>query len=182
MRKSQETRYLQTTRLLAAILGIATMSVPALAHEDRAQPFTMGVIIGQAEGSKVRAGKYEQAIERITRSGRRVPTRFADNVNLCVAYTKTHDLEKASESCEAAIAEVKGQENRVSRIKSDRNHEVLAYRADLALALSNRGVLRAATGDTKRARMDFLAAIKLQTRNSWIFENNLDRVEQETPS
>lgn len=180
MKKSHRHKTHTHNAALAALLITATTSMPALADEEPAVPFTMAVIIGEAEGSKVQAGKYEQAIERITRSGRRMPRYFADQLNLCVAYTKTNDIQKASAACEGAIAEVKEEESRVSRSKNDRAPRVLAYRANLALALSNRGVLRAATGDRKRARQDFLAAIELQTRDSWIFENNLNRVEQKT--
>ena len=57
---------------LAALLVIAATSMPALAHDERAAPFTMAVILGEAHGSKVEAGQYEQAIERITESGRRL--------------------------------------------------------------------------------------------------------------
>jgi tetratricopeptide (TPR) repeat protein len=181
MKKTQERRYMHNGAALAALLIIAATSMPALAHDERAAPFTMAVILGEAHGSKVEAGQYEQAIERITESGRRAPEDFADQVNLCVAYVKTKDIRKAGTACDAAVAKVKKQENRVSRIRNNRS-EVRTYRANLALALSNRGVLLAATGDTERAKQDFLAAIDLQTQDSWIFENNLSRVEQVTDS
>ncbi len=182
MKNTQERKHMHNGAALAALLIIATTSMPASAHDERAAPFTMAVIIGEAHGSKVEAGQYEQAIERITKSGRRAPEDFADQVNLCVAYAKTRDIRKASTACDAAVAKVKKQENRVSRIRNDRNKEVRTYRANLALALSNRGVLLAATGDTERAKQDFLAAIDLQTQDSWIFENNLSRVDQVTDS
>jgi len=167
---------------LAALLIAATASMPALAHEDRAVPFTMAVIIDSAHGSKVQVGNYEQAIERITRSGSRTPKSFADQVNLCVAYAKMNDIQKANSACEAAIAKVRKLDSRMARIRNARNQEVLAYRSDLALALSNRGVLMAVAGDKERAKQDFLAAIDLQTRNTWIYENNLKRVDQQTAS
>jgi len=182
MKNTQERKYMHKGAALAALLIIAATSMPASAHDERAAPFTMAVILGEAHGSKVEAGRYEQAIERITESGRRAPEDFADQINLCVAYAKTRNIRKASAACDAAVAEVKKQENRVSRIRNTRNEELRAYRANLALALSNRGVLLAATGNTERAKQDFLAAIDLKTQDSWIFENNLSRVEQVTDS
>lgn len=176
MKKSQKTKHLHNFAALAALLITATTSIPALGHEDQAVPFTMAVILGEAHGSKITAGKYQQAIERITKSGRRLPKYFADQLNLCVAYVKTHEIQKASTACEAAIAEVKKQEARVSRIRNDRNQQVLAYRANLALALSNRGVLLAAIGDAELAKQDFLTAIELQTALTTIVENNLERL------
>jgi len=167
---------------LAALLTATTTSSTAFAHEEESMPFTMAVIIDGAQGAEVQAGRYEKAINRITRSGRRVPKDFAAQVNLCVAYAKTKDLQKASNACDAAIAEVKTQDKRMSRIKNDRNPELLAYRSDLALALSNRGVLLAAIGDTERAKRSFHSAIELGTRNSWIFETNLRRLAQDTSS
>ena len=142
----------------------------------------MAVIVDGAYGDKVEAGHYEKAINRITKNGRRMPKNFAGQVNLCVAYTKTHEIQKASVACEAAIAELREQDSRMSRIGNVRNKELRAYKADLALALSNRGVLLAASGDTERAKQDFVAALELRTKDSWIFENNLRRVDQESTS
>ena len=178
-RKSERT---SKRAALAALVVAATTPIPALAHDDKAALFTMAVIVDEAYGAKVEAGFYERAIDRITRSGRRTPENFAGQVNLCVAYTKTHDIQKANAACEAAIASLKKLDGRMSRIRNDRNQRLLAYKSDLALALSNRGVLLAATGDTERAKQDFHAAIELRTRDSWIFENNLRRVDQESTS
>jgi tetratricopeptide (TPR) repeat protein len=182
MKNRKKSERTSNRAVLAALLVAATTSVPALADDDQTTPFTMAVIIGGAEGDKVEAGHYEKAIDRITRNGRRMPRHFAGQVNLCVAYTKTHEIQKANVACEAAIAELKKQDSRMSRIRNDRNMELRAYKADLALALSNRGVLLAATGDTERARRDFQAALELRTGESWIFENNLRRVNQESAS
>ena len=89
-----------------------------------------------------------------------------------------YEIEKAG----AAIAQVKKQERRVSSINNNRNPEVRTYRANLALALSNRGVLLAATGDAGRAEQDFYAAIALQTRLTPIIESNLERLDQVSAS
>lgn len=110
--------------------------------------------------------------------GRRSNYEFAEQTNLCVAYTKIRDVEKASTACDAAVAQMKEQEDRASRSRSERSAEVRAYRSDLAVALSNRGVLLAATGDAELARKDFRAAMALQTRVASIVEGNLQRLQQ----
>ena len=139
----------------------------------------MTVIINDAHGSKVQSGNYERAIDRITRHGRRVPDRYADQVNLCVAYTKTKEIQKASNVCEAAIASVK-QRERLALNSPKTSSKARAYRTDLAIALSNRGVLRAATGDKDLAKQDFLTALELDTMLTSIVEGNLERLERDS--
>ena len=170
---------MKTTRALvvtcALLLG-PVFSLPVTAEETTAASYTMAVIKNEAHGRRVTAGKYEQAIDKITRGGVRAKDRFADQVNLCVAYTKTKDIENANASCNAALAGLKKQETRATRSKKSPLYG--NYKKDLALALSNRGVLFAVSGDTERAKESFAAAIKLQTSLSHIAESNLERLEQ----
>jgi len=182
MKKSYVMKTKYKYAALGTLLIAATLSAPASAENAQPGEFTMGVISDDAYGITVTKGKYEQAIERITKNGKRLPRSFADQINLCVAYTKSYEIEEAGAACDAAIAQVKKQERRVSRINNNRNPEDRAYRANLALALSNRGVLLAATGDAGRAEQDFYAAIALQTRLTSIIEGNLERLDQMSAS
>ena len=111
--------------------------------------YTMTVIVDAAHGSKVAAGEYERAIEKIT-AGRSSRDAYSKQTNLCVAYTKTGALEKATAACEAALAIV------LDGGRHDRMY--------LALALSNLGVLHAAKGRTDIARRTFREAVELETR------------------
>lgn len=165
---------------LGALLVTATVSAPASAENEAATPFTMAVISNEAYGQRVTSGEFDQAIDNITAGGRRSRDRFADQNNLCVAYTKTSEIKKARIACNAAVARVKKQASWRRTSASDYSGKGQAYRADLTVALSNRGVLLAATGDAELARKDFLAAIELQTRSSSIAESNLERLEQLT--
>ena len=168
---------------LAVVLLVAAIhSSPASAHDSEETPFAMAVIKNDAFGSKVTSGKYEQAISRITRNGRRTPTSFAAQVNLCVAYVKTKSIDKAKSACDAAIAEAKEHESRVANFSRKRSPEALAYRTDLALALSNRGVLMAATGNYDVAERDFRTAIELETSLTAFVANNLERLDNERSS
>lgn len=178
MKKSIETKPQHKPAALAALIIATAISAPAFAHEPEVKPLTMAVIKNVAYGAKVNSGKYEQAIDRITRNGSRAPDSFAEQVNLCVAYTKIKEIEKASTACDAAIALAKARESRVAQMNSDRSPAVRASRSDLAVALSNRGVLLAATGDAELARKDFLTAINFRTDFSKTVAANLDRLDK----
>jgi len=178
MNKSMEMKPKHRYVTFVTLLLAATVSTAALAKSAEVRPFTMAVILDAAHGKKVTSGRYEQAIDRLTRQGTRGSTRFEDQVNLCVAYAKTSEIDKASTACDAAIARVKQRGERALRHRSDRSLAARAYKADLALALSNRGVLKAATGDSELARKDFLDAMELQTDLTPIIENNLERLTQ----
>ena len=128
--------------LLAALLAAAP-----LAAEETDSAYTMTVIIDAAHGSKVAAGKYARAIEKITaRKSGRDP--YSRQTNLCVAYTKTGELDKATTACEAALAITR--DGKIGR----------TYRA---VALSNLGVLHAAKGSRDIARRTFREALDLDS-------------------
>ena len=148
-----------------ACAGFVAVSGSASA-EDNKGAYRMAVIVDAAEGKAVRKGEYDQAIARLTEA-KHYPRndRFARSTNLCVAYTKTGELEKAEVACERAV--MLHAEN---RIESERNH---------ALALSNRGVLRAVKGDVELARADFEAATEIY-RFVRFTKDNLARVAIET--
>ena len=178
MKKSYVMKQKHAYAALGALLFAATVATPVSAEESATTPFTMTVISDAAYGHSVVNGKYERAIDKLTRDGRLLRDEFADQTNLCVAYTKTRDIQKAGDACNAAIANVKKREGRVSRTSNKRSAEFRAYQSNLAVALSNRGVLRAATGDVELAKQDFQTALDLQTRLSTIVEGNLQRLEQ----
>jgi len=178
MKKSYLMKQNHTYAALGALLFTATVAAPVSAEYSATKPFTMTVISDAAYGHSVVSGKYERAIDRLTRDGRLMRDEFADQTNLCVAYTKTRDIKKASDACNAALANVKKHEARVLKKNDARSTEVRAYQSNLAVALSNRGVLLAATGDVELAKQDFLTALDLRTRLSTIVEGNLQRLER----
>ncbi len=168
---------IETTRAFSFVCALLLgFSMPATAEETPAAAYTMTVIKNEAHGRHVTAGKYEQAIDRITRGGTRGKDSFSDQVNLCVAYTKTRDIHNANASCNAALAGLKKREARATRSKKSPLYD--NYKRDLAVALSNRGVLFAVSGDTQRAEESFAAAIRLQTSLSHIAVSNLVRLQQ----
>jgi Flp pilus assembly protein TadD len=142
--------------LLAALF----ISVPIGAQETD-PTYTMTIIIDAAHGNKVAAGKYERAIEKITATkSARDP--YSRHTNLCVAYTKTGELDKATKACEAALAiSLAGNKPRSSYLGSAQSERLArTYRA---LALSNLGVLHAAKGSMDTARDKFRKALELES-------------------
>lgn len=97
-------------------------------------------------------------------------------------HAKTRKIDKASAACDAAIAVARKQQPESRNDGFGRRATERAYEADLALALSNRGVLLAAIGNEQLAKQDFLAAIELRTDLTPIFVNNLERMGRESTS
>ena len=151
-----------STRLSRALALVASLIVAApLSAEATDEAYTMTVIVDAAHGGKVAAGKYERAIERIT-AAKRGGDDYSKQTNLCVAYTKTGALDKATSACEAALAIMLGGRKSHSAYFAPARTEKLD-RVYLALALSNLGVLQAAKGSTDLARKTFLEAVGLDT-------------------
>lgn len=124
--------------------------------------YTMTVLRDTAYGVKIMEQDYEQAIDKINqRSGRY--DKFSKGTNLCVAYTKSGELDLADEACNAAVVAASNAKlDRPSGAFSNAVYE--ARLRNLAIALSNRGVLHAVTGKSEKARDDFDAALALETR------------------
>lgn len=151
------TRFTRLSRPLALVASLA-IAAP-LAAEETDEVYTMTVIVDAAHGTKVAAGNYERAIEKIT-AATRSRDAYSKQTNLCVAYTKTGALEKATAACEAALAiMLDGRKPRSTYFAPAEQ----ADRVYLALALSNLGVLQAAKGSTDKARATFLRAVELDT-------------------
>lgn len=152
-------RFARLSRPLALVVSLAAAAPLAAAESD--EVYTMTVIIDAAHGSKVAAGKYERAIEKIMAT-KRSGDAYSKQTNLCVAYTKMGALERATAACETALAiMLDGRKSRSSYFAPAQVEH--AERVYLALALSNLGVLQAAKGSTDKARKRFLEAVDLDT-------------------
>ena len=147
---------------LKLALALATsLLAGTAAAEEQGPRYTMTVISNQSYSGKVLKGDYESAIDRITASRVGKRKRFASLTNLCVAYTKVGELELAEETCNAAVVFVEERQSGRPRTVYSPGDIEAADRADLAVALSNRGVCRAARGETELAHADFEASLEL---------------------
>ena len=154
------------------LTALSCVSVTANADEPA---YTMTTIIDSAHGARIAAGEYEQAIEKIAALDDDADM-FFNNTNLCVAYTKTGNVADASRACDAAVEKA---DSMAFDRHSDfpRSSQERMRRTYLALALSNRGVLRAATGDVDLARQDFVEALSVRERSS-VAKTNLARLDK----
>ena len=122
-------------------------AAPTQAQEAATQPtvagFQMAAVIDHAQGQAVVAGDYGQAIASLGNTRRY----FESSTNLCVAYTMTGELEKANAECATAL--------KISKRKETRR--------DIAVALSNLGVLKAVSGDLDGAKSDFDRAVRVNS-------------------
>ncbi len=176
MNTRNEIRTKRNRRVLG-VVALAILSSPmALADEQPVTSFQMGVMENEAFGHGILSGRYERAISKLEPRRHSVFQRFSRQNNLCVAYVKTAELDKAADACEAAVAAVRAQKEHIGK-KSERGIDSRAYRSDLAVALSNRGVLLAVSGDAEKARADFQAAIDLGSRHARFAAANLRRLD-----
>lgn len=145
---------MQRTALLAACL---TSSLPTFAGVEAknaaAVPgYQMAAITDQAYGDHVLAGDYGTAIARLSGRSRR----FEARTNLCVAYALSGELEAADRACADALAisERRARDGQASQQRAEHR--------DLAIALSNHGVVRAMRGDLLGALANFARAVDVQ--------------------
>lgn len=141
------TSELKSVALFGACAIAGNVLAVAVQADESAQALTaagyqMAAVSDRARGSAVLGGDYDEAIDDLGGQSRR---RFASSTNLCVAYTMTGDLEKATVECGAAL----------------KLSERAAVRRDIAVALSNLGVIKAVRGDVIGARQDFSKAISI---------------------
>lgn len=148
----------------AFVIAMLTAPLAALAATDLSSPaFTMTVFDDTSSGRKVVVGQYSAAIEDVNSSGRSADNNFELLTSLCVAYAKSGDLEKASSSCDAAIARVVKRKRAIIRNAQSRGLGAQIYSRYLAVALANRGVLYAAAGQRQLAREKFEQALEMKT-------------------
>lgn len=165
-------------RILAASVSaiIAASCIGVASAKDTGPKYTLNTITDAAHGRKIIAGEYDEAINKIKTSSRWSTDNYYAATNLCVAYIMTRDIESGTAACDAAVMQM--EEKLASRRSFQYPHslEGRAYRRYLAIALSNRGVLRAIGGEAEQAREDFRNAMELQARIP-AAEVNLARLE-----
>ncbi len=136
-------------RGIAAATMLLLVSASSLAQPESTSAYQMAVIRNEAFGRVLLSGDYDTGIEKISSYSNKRAKSFAAKNNLCVAYTLTQRFDDAAPVCEAALS------------ISDRYagygvSTIGPYTSrDRAIAYSNRGVLRAVTGDFDGARQDF---------------------------
>jgi len=141
-----------------SILGLFAMSSFATATVNAEElTYTMTTIIDASYGDQVAAGKYDKAIDKLSASNSKNDA-FFKATNLCVAYTKTGNFAEATIACDAAVDKARRMDFE-KRSQVSRRFQVKTRKSYLAMALTNRGVLHAVTGDVELAQEAFSEAL-----------------------
>ncbi|NNF39960.1 MAG: hypothetical protein HKN64_01190, partial [Woeseiaceae bacterium] len=141
------TRSTARSTIAAACASVILLcSAAALHAEEQKLYYTLTAIEDVSYGEEVVAGDYDTAIEGILSSAKVRRSGFEAQTNLCVAYTRSGDFEKADASCNAALAALEKRSRPATAALLDLSQSRRVRERYLALALSNRGVLRAITG------------------------------------
>ncbi len=156
--------------LIVTTTALAAISADTLAEESKVPPYAMTVLLDKAHGNVIASGSFERAIRKL--SGRaKTASQHEQLTNLCVAYAKTKQVDAALESCDAAIDLLKAKQADLYSGPAREASRERVLQSDLSIALSNRGVLFAVTGDYERAREFFQAAIELPADRSKAGQN-----------
>ncbi len=147
-----------TTCALASLVLGATA-----ANADESQ-FTVAVIQDAAHGRTILAEDYQSAIDALQTVDAEGLEAFYVANNLCVAYLKTGELAKAKQSCDDAVLAIEAVLEARGTGTSLHAGSLAQRRSFLAVALTNRGVVRASDGESDMARADFRAAIEVRSR------------------
>ena len=148
----------------------------AQAEEGQLDGYVMTVYSNVAHGSAILDGKSEKVVDKLVRRSERNSRNLASYINLCVAYAKTKQLDKATRACDTAIAA------RVSEADRLEKHDVFGRQTTMvadtgrAIAHTNRGVLHAISGEHDEARVMFEMAMQLESSEESA-QQNLTRLD-----
>ena len=158
-----EKRLAMATLSVAALFGVLGPA-SAVADDEAPKGYIMNFYADSAHGAAVEDGAYEVVIDKLEARSTDSARRVAAAVNLCVAYTKTKQIDKATETCDHAL-EIAGKA--VRRISFNDSFRAAQARAldERAIALINRGVLYAVAGKDEQAKEMFEMANSLSDRN-----------------
>ena len=160
--KTRNIRY--GTTLMTLVWLAAASSVHA--NDQPAGRFVMTVYENKAQGRAILEGSPQAIIDRVAKENGDAGLSFEENVNLCVALTQVKRVADATQACDAAVHASHKEARRIKRMASPAFVPSGETKDVIVLALTNRGVLHAITGEHDKARELFEEALDLQTRRS----------------
>jgi tetratricopeptide (TPR) repeat protein len=144
------------------LLSLLSVSA-AQAEEGQLDGYVMTVYSNVAHGSAILDGKSDKVVEKLVRRSERSDRSLASHINLCVAYAKMKQLDKATRACDSAIAVSVNEADRLERLDTFGRRTTMVADTGRAIALTNRGVLHAITGESDEARAMFEMAMQLES-------------------
>jgi len=163
----------------AKALGLMVVGSLALSSAARAQaPAHQLVLSGYADGvqgENLITGRYELVIEQLaSHRGHFEEDEVSASTNLCVAYIMTRHLGAAHAACDEALRDAKLD------LSSSTMLSRLAHNEEVALAYSNRAVLKLLQGQPSGAADDMGRARALS--QAQYVSQNLSAVMQAAPT
>ncbi len=149
---------LTTSRTLWA----TSLLLASFASHAGSNGYKMVVIAEDALAASIQAGTLTTALSAATTQQAADP--YARQMNLCVAYSKEGDIDKANNACHKAVTLVRQSGKR----PADLQRELRSY------AYSNRGVAKMLGGDNTGALADFQRAHALEA--SAVSQHNLSKL------
>ncbi|MGI9293300.1 MAG: hypothetical protein ACR2PS_04900 [Pseudomonadales bacterium] len=147
-----------------ACLALVLTALPFIASSNELNGYMMSIQANAPGIEHLRAGDYRKAIAA-SRSVLAEPGwKAAAHNNICVCYTILKDYKRAQRSCAKAVKILQAAK---ARQRSSKRQDTTS----LAMAYSNRGVLRALSDDLQSAHRDFIKAQKYAA-NSQKYEHN----------
>jgi tetratricopeptide (TPR) repeat protein len=176
MKTLNRKRSMKLSGLVALALSHSAFAGTAQAAEKDAEvkPYAMTVHEDRAHGLSILKGKIDHAIKRLS-ANPKTSANPENATNLCVAYAKAKELDKAIAACDVAVAELTSKNNAIDKHPYRYDQLRVSVQTDLSIALSNRGVLFAVKGEDEKAREIFLTALQLEYDRSRA-EDNLARL------
>lgn len=159
---------------IALIAAALVAAAPAVAQKDDSL-YSVVAIQDAPLGEALMRRDAETAIERLTSKTARHGARFAEQNNLCVAYILDKDVAAARNVCDTAVS--LGER----RARTADAWERPRLKGDYAVALTNRGVLRALTGELAEAAQDFEVAQRMN-RSLKEPRDNMARLARRAPA
>ena len=159
------TRNIRYGTILTTLVWLAVAG-SVHANDKPAGRFVMTVYEDMAQGRAILEGSPQAMIDRVTQEDSGADLSFPENVNLCVALTQVKRVADATRACDAAVNASRKEARRLKRTASPAFMPSGETKDVIVLALTNRGVLYAVTGELEKARELFNEALDLQTRRS----------------
>ena len=160
---------------LAALLCAATT---VQADDMDTGRYVMTVYSDMAQGRAILKGEAGELIEELGENKSGKVFTLEENNNLCVAFTQASQVDNAISACDAAVLASAERTQRTRKFHSTRSLRVRQARTGQAVALANRGVLYALTGELDAAREMFEMALALDSKKSQI-KTNLGLLEED---
>lgn len=166
--------------ILGAMLGLLCV-LSAQAGETPHDAFVMTVYSDSAHGTAILDGQSAEVVSKLADQSGDGSRDLAEQVNLCVAFTKTKQLEKATAACDDAVAMSVREARRLDRTGRFGRRTTRVADTGRAIALTNRGVLYAIAGDEDKARVMFEMALLLKSQEKSA-STNLAHLERRSAS